>query len=77
MPIFSIRHFVLQVRPDDTTVVLGEVDSLLNAPTTTDDATVYCIKSFALAGIEVWVRDHLGNWWRHPEGNPLTHWKRD
>lgn len=77
MPTSSIRHFILLVRPDDTTTVIGEVGKLEDAPATTDDATVYCLMGFALLGMEVWVRDHLGNWWRHPEGNPLTHWKRD
>lgn len=73
----TIRHIIVQVRADDQAVVLGDVPDIDNAPKTDDDTTIYCIKSFWPASTETWVKDHLGNWWRHPDGHPLTHWKRD
>jgi hypothetical protein len=73
----SIRHFVIQVRPDNKATLIGEVPDIDNAPATTDDCTVYVLKVYLFAGAEMWVVDYLGNWWKHPHGTPLTHWNRD
>lgn len=72
-----IRYVVVEVDRADTATVIGTVDDPVHAPPTTDETTVYILKSYLFAHLEVWVRDALGNDWRHPDGLPLTHWSNN
>lgn len=68
---------LIEVDEKNEATVIGGLNDLREAPDTTNDITVYVLKHYVWAPVEVWVRDHLGNWWRHPAGAPLTHWRKD
>lgn len=73
----TIRWTVIEVDRADAATIIGNVEDPSNAPLTTDETTVYILKTYLFSGSEVWVRDPLGNDHRHPAGYPLTHWSND